>query len=57
MTKDELLALKAQAEKRWEELQDELRRLQGEHRILTKIIENMETLEKEQLNAKNTAKG
>lgn len=38
MNIETLIALRDTAEKQWNELQDELKRLQGEHRVLSKLI-------------------
>ena len=57
MNKETLEQLKSEAEQKWNDLQEELKRLQGEHRILTKLIEEwVEPKTKEESNATNTTK-
>lgn len=53
MTIAELTAIKDEIEKRFTELQDESKRLQGEHRLLIKLIGDLEVKEKEQTDATN----
>lgn len=58
MNIEALKALREAAEKQWNELQDELKRLQGEHRILTKLIDEWvePSKVKESKNASNTTR-